>query len=657
MKKNLIIIIAILLISNLTYSQEENKLYPKINKVTVFSSSAQVEKSIPLSLKQGFNEIILCGNSPYLRRQSIQFNNSSDFMITEFTPYIQTVRKDKSAEEKLDAKNKQLLSNLKDSLKKVNKEIYDVENLFEVYRKEYEVLYTIQTYYQNDSLLEAKKMKDVLSFYRNKSFEISTIFAKIKKESERLEEKKNELETNIQLILQGDEEAKENNINEYYIKLTLYSQNDIQTSLQYMYSVGGIKWNPFYDLKFNKSSNDAQFLLKTEFQQNTAEDWEDVKLVFSTQDSEEQGEPFELEPMVYSLYSSNTSPKAYGTLVGKIVDARTNEPMPFVNVIAMQNGVQKGGAQTDMEGNYIIKPLVSGSYEITASFVGYKRAVKKGVRASSSGYSSGGNLFLEPSEGKVSAVVCADYTIEGEEEIKEYEGILEIGSDFAIVDDTKTISSFDDESSSQNTLATSLAKEYEVEMNYSIKSGEKAKIIPLEEKKANSFYKYNAVPKKEKIVYLSALLPSWEDMDLINAKAKIYIDESYVNDSYISTNQTSDTLSIPIGKEKRVVIDRKVSFTQPKKFNRKGSILETTVTIDITAKNNKDQAVNLRIDDQVPVSNIEEISTEKNEISGAVIDEKTGLLYWDLNLNALESKAFTIKYTIRYPKTTKIAFD
>ena len=657
MKKNIIIIIAILLISNLTFSQEENKLYPKINKVTVFSSSTQVEKSIPLTLKQGFNEIILCGNSPYLRRQSIQFNNSSDFMITEFTPYIQTVRKDKSAEEKLDAKNKQLLSNLKDSLKKVNKEIYDVENLFEVYRKEYEVLYTIQTYYQNDSLLEAKKMKDVLSFYRNKSFEISTIFAKIKKESERLEEKKKELETNIQLILQGDEEAKENNINEYYIKLTLYSQNDIQTSLQYMYSVGGIKWNPFYDLKFNKSSNDAQFLLKTEFQQNTAEDWEDVKLVFSTQDSEEQGEPFELEPMVYSLYSSNTSPKAYGTLLGKVIDARTNDPMPFVNVIAMQNGVQKGGAQTDMEGNYIIKPLVSGSYEITASFVGYKRAVKKGVRASSSGYSSGGNLFLEPSEGKVSAVVCADYTIEGEEEIKEYEGILEIGSDFAIVDDTKTISSFDEESPSKNTLATSLAKEYEVEMNYTIKSGEKAKIIPLEEKKANSFYKYNAVPKKEKIVYLSALLPSWEDMDLINAKAKIYIDESYVNDSYISTNQTSDTLSIPIGKEKRVVIDRKVSFTQPKKFNRKGSILETTVTIDITAKNNKDQAVNLRIDDQVPVSNIEEISIEKNEISGAVIDEKTGLLYWDLNLNALESKAFTIKYTIRYPKTTKIAFD
>lgn len=659
MKKNLIIIIAILLISNLTYSQEENKLYPKINKVTVFSSSAQVEKSIPLSLKQGFNEIILCGNSPYLKRQSIQFNNSSDFMITEFTPYIQTVRKDKSAEEKLDAKNKQLLSNLKDSLKKVNKEIYNVENLFEVYHKENEVMYEIQSYYQTDSLLEAKKMKDVLSFYRNKSIEVKSLIAKTEKESLRLETKKKELETNIQLILQGDEEIQENNINEYYIKLTLYTQKEIQTSLQYMYSVNRIKWDPFYDLKFNKSSNDAQFLLKTEFQQNTAEDWEDVKLVFSTQDSEEQGEPFELQPMVYSLYNSNTSPKAYGTLAGKIVDAQTGEPMPFVNVIAMQNGVQKGGAQTDIDGNYMIRPLAAGYYDINAAFVGYKKKIKKGVRVSSSGYSAGGNISLEPSSRQLDEVVityCLPL-IDSEEAMEDYNGVLEIGSDFAIVDDTKTISSFDDESSSKNSLATSLAKEYEVEMNYSIKSGEKAKIIPLEEKKANSFYKYNTVPKKEKIVYLSALLSSWEDMDLINAKAKIYIDESYVNDSYISTNQTSDTLSIPIGKEKRVVIDRKVSFTQPKKYNRKGSILETTVTIDITAKNNKDQAVNLRIDDQVPVSNIEEISIEKNDISGAVIDEKTGLLYWDLNLNAIESKAFTIIYTIRYPKTTKIAFD
>jgi hypothetical protein len=658
MKKNIIIVIAILLVGNLAFSQTENKLYPKINKVTVFSASAQIEKGVLIDLKPGFNEVILCGNSPYLRKQSIQFNNSSDFIITEFTPYIQKVRNDISAEEKLDSKTKAQLEKYKDSLKVLEKEIYDNTKYRRVYYNENNVLTDLQSACENDTSLSVVKMKEVLSFYRNRSIEIKSLIYKNEKEFYRLEDRKRDLELSIKLILQGDKEKVDENKNEYYIKLTLYTQRENTSLLEYRYSVNRISWTPFYDLKFNKSNNDAQFVLKTEFQQNTAEDWEDVKLVFSTQESEEQGEPVELEPMVYSL---NTSiPKSNGTLVGTIVDAQTGEPLPFVYVVAEQNGIQKGGAQTDINGNYQIKPLAGGYYDIEARLVGYKKSIKKGVRVSLSGFSPGGNLSLHPSSQQLDEVVITNYQLP----------LLERGGEREDYDEDDRNLDFDiyeeEEVAEEapifrkvaiNNIAPTLSKEYEVEMNYSIKSGEKAKIIPLDEKKVNSFFKFNTVPKKEKIVYLSTLIPSWEDLDLINAKAKIYIDESYVNDSYISINQTADTLSIPIGKEKRVVIDRKVSFSQPKKFNRKGSVLETTVTIDITAKNNKDEVASLRIDDQVPVSNIEDIIIERGEISGAIIEDKTGLLYWDIKLNPMESRSFKIIYTIRYPKTTKIAFD
>ncbi len=658
MKKNIIIVIAILLIGNLVFSQTENKLYPKINKVTVFSASAQIEKSIPISLKQGFNEVILCGNSPYLRKQSIQFNNSSEFIITEFTPYIQKVRNDISAEEKLDSKTKAQLEKYKDSLKVLEKEIYDNTKYRRVYYNENNVLTDLQSACENDTSLSVVKMKEVLSFYRNRSIEIKSLIYKNEKEFYRLEDRKRDLELSIKLILQGDKEKVDENKNEYYIKLTLYAQRENTSLLEYRYSVNRISWTPFYDLKFNKSNNDAQFVLKTEFQQNTAENWEDVKLVFSTQESEEQGEPVELEPMVYSLNSS--IPKSNGTLVGTIVDAQTGEPLPFVYVVAEQNGIQKGGAQTDINGNYQIKSLAGGYYDIEARLVGYKKSIKKGVRVSLSGFSPGGNLSLHPSSQQLDEVVITNYQLP----------LLERGGereDYDEDDRNLDFNIYEEEEVAEeapifrkvaiNNIAPTLSKEYEVEMNYSIKSGEKAKIIPLDEKKVNSFFKLNTVPKKEKIVYLSTLIPSWEDLDLINAKAKIYIDESYVNDSYISINQTADTLSIPIGKEKRVVIDRKVSFSQPKKFNRKGTILETTVTIDITAKNNKDEVASIRIDDQVPVSNIEDIIIERGEISGAIIEDKTGLLYWDIKLNPMESRSFKIIYTIRYPKTTKIAFD
>ncbi|MFV0500885.1 MAG: DUF4139 domain-containing protein [Bacteroidales bacterium] len=660
MKKNIIIVIAILFVGNLAFSQTENKLYPKINKVTVFSASAQIEKGVLIDLKPGFNEVILCGNSPYLRKQSIQFNNSSDFIITEFTPYIQKVRNDISAEEKLDSKTKAQLEKYKDSLKVLEKEIYDNTKYRRVYYNENNVLTDLQSACENDTSLSVVKMKEVLSFYRNRSIEIKSLIYKNEKEFYRLEDRKRDLELSIKLILQGDKEKVDENKNEYFIKLTLYTQRENTSLLEYRYSVNRISWTPFYDLKFNKSNNDAQFLLKTEFQQNTAEDWEDVKLVFSTQESEEQGEPIELQPMVYSLNSS--IPKSNGTLVGTIVDAQTGEPLPFVNVVAQQNGINKGGGATDINGHFQIKPLSAGFYDVVTSTITHKKNIKRGVKVGLSGYSPMGVISLEGNTGLLDEVIVAVYNEEDEED---YKGILGYSTDFDIVSDDVAlenefkVTSFESASNvisiAKNT--PTLSKEYEVEMNYSIKSGDKAKIIPLDEKKVKSFFKLNTVPKKEKIVYLSTLIPSWEELDLINAKAKIYIDESYVNDSYISINQTADTLSIPIGKEKRVVIDRKVSFSQPKKFNRKGTILETTVTIDITAKNNKDEVASIRIDDQVPVSNIEDIIIERGDLSGAIIDDKTGLLYWDIKLNPMESRSFKIIYTIRYPKTTKIAFD
>src|SRR5690554_6174599 len=373
MKKNIIIVIAILFVGNLAFSQTENKLYPKINKVTVFSASAQIEKGVLIDLKPGFNEVILCGNSPYLRKQSIQFNNSSDFIITEFTPYIQKVRNDISAEEKLDSKTKAQLEKYKDSLKVLEKEIYDNTKYRRVYYNENNVLTDLQSACENDTSLSVVKMKEVLSFYRNRSIEIKSLIYKNEKEFYRLEDRKRDLELSIKLILQGDKEKVDENKNEYYIKLTLYTQRENTSLLEYRYSVNRISCTPFYDLKFNKSNNDAQFVLKTEFQQNTAEDWEDVKLVFSTQESEEQGEPVELEPMVYSLYNSNSTPKGNATLVGSVVDAQTGEPLPFVNVVAQQNGISKGGGATDINGHFQIKPLSAGFYDVVTSTITHKK--------------------------------------------------------------------------------------------------------------------------------------------------------------------------------------------------------------------------------------------------------------------------------------------
>ncbi len=66
-----------------------------------------------------------------------------------------------------------------------------------------------------------------------------------------------------------------------------------------------------------------------------------------------------------------------GTLKGKVTDGK--DPIPYANVIIVQNGRQFGGAQTDLNGNYTIKPIPPGKYDVKASYVGYKTSVVTGV--------------------------------------------------------------------------------------------------------------------------------------------------------------------------------------------------------------------------------------------------------------------------------------
>ena len=77
---------------------------------------------------------------------------------------------------------------------------------------------------------------------------------------------------------------------------------------------------------------------------------------------------------------------AQGTMKGTITDAKTKEPLPFVNIVVKQDGKQVHGGQTDFDGIYTIKPLAVGKYDIEVSYVGYNRYVQTGINVKASGF-------------------------------------------------------------------------------------------------------------------------------------------------------------------------------------------------------------------------------------------------------------------------------
>ena len=80
---------------------------------------------------------------------------------------------------------------------------------------------------------------------------------------------------------------------------------------------------------------------------------------------------------------STTSFAQSGSLKGKITDKNTGETIPFANVVAQKNGNQVAGVTTDFDGNYTIKPLDPGNYDLLVSFVGYGQVKLEGIVVSS----------------------------------------------------------------------------------------------------------------------------------------------------------------------------------------------------------------------------------------------------------------------------------
>jgi hypothetical protein len=55
------------------------------------------------------------------------------------------------------------------------------------------------------------------------------------------------------------------------------------------------------------------------------------------------------------------------------------EGVAFATVVLEQNGAIKGGAQTDFDGFYSIKPVPPGKYDVRVTYVGYQPSLTQGV--------------------------------------------------------------------------------------------------------------------------------------------------------------------------------------------------------------------------------------------------------------------------------------
>jgi len=191
---------------------------------------------------------------------------------------------------------------------------------------------------------------------------------------------------------------------------------------------------------------------------------------------------------------------------------------------------------------------------------------------------------------------------------------------------------------------------FDISIPYTIASNGKDNIIEIQEYSVDAKYSYFSIPKLDEDAFLVADLIGWDKNELLPGEANVYFESNYVGKSYFDSRLIDDTLSFALGRDNNITIKR----VQVKDLNEKSSITGNTKKItrsfEINVKNTRKATVQLEVEDQVPLSNNEELEVELADGSDAIYDVETGKLTWKLPMGPGEAKKLRFSYTVKYPK-------
>ncbi|MGZ4043674.1 MAG: DUF4139 domain-containing protein [Bacteroidia bacterium] len=198
-----------------------------------------------------------------------------------------------------------------------------------------------------------------------------------------------------------------------------------------------------------------------------------------------------------------------------------------------------------------------------------------------------------------------------------------------------------------------LSAEFDIKQAYSIPSDAKPYIVDVITYNLNATFQYYSVPKVEKEAFMLARITGWEELDLVEGPANVYLAGTFVGQSYINTRSVDDTLNLSFGRDKKIMVTR----TKLKDFNSErtaGTSRKATYSYEIVVKNNHKGPVQIEVEDQLPVSQNSEIIVDAIELSKAEHNALTGQLKWKLSLNPDETKKIILTYSVKYPKNKSL---
>ncbi len=205
-----------------------------------------------------------------------------------------------------------------------------------------------------------------------------------------------------------------------------------------------------------------------------------------------------------------------------------------------------------------------------------------------------------------------------------------------------------------STIQTTLNTEFDIALPYTVTSASKPTLVDIRNYDVKADYVYAVAPKLDQDVFLLAKATGWEEYSLLPGEANIFFEGTFVGKTFIDPNNIKDTLSVSLGRDKRIVVKReKMKDLTSRKLI--GATQKESYTWQISVRNTKSESIRISVEDQLPVSQNSQIEVTALETGGANFLKDTGKLIWNLALPPNETKVLTYKFEVKYPKDKQVS--
>jgi uncharacterized protein (TIGR02231 family) len=204
-----------------------------------------------------------------------------------------------------------------------------------------------------------------------------------------------------------------------------------------------------------------------------------------------------------------------------------------------------------------------------------------------------------------------------------------------------------------STIQTTLNTEFDISLPYSVLSASKPTTVDIRNYEMKSDYTYSVAPKLDNDAFLLARATGWEEFNLLPGEANIFFEGTFVGKSFIDPNTIKDTLSVSLGRDKRIVVKReKLKDLTSRSFM--GSNKKESYAYEISIRNTKGESIKVIVEDQIPISQNTQIEVSTQDLGGAKFNKNTGKLVWEMELKPSETRKVIYKFEVKYPKDRQI---